>query len=250
MKIRIIVPTREHEDNFYSHTALGRSLSLHPKLLDLDHKVEVMIFGKRAKRAFGKEVVPLPILFNVAIEQAKHDPAALLFVHDDIEIIDFFWTYHLVEGLQKWDMVGLAGNMRRNRMQSAWHNDGEDLRRGDWGMQSGACMMSSTARSVAATNHIGEGGTRVMCFGPINRQVYFLDGMFLGIHSDTFHRYGIKFDEQFAFHFYDMDLCRQFEAHSLLMGTIGISVRHEDNDSYNNTEWEETYPKYRKKWAT
>ena len=109
--------------------------------------------------------------------------------------------------------------------------------------------MSSTAKSLAATSHIGAGAKRVLCFGPINRQVFFLDGMFIGVHSDTFHRYGIKFDEQFAFHFYDLDLCRQFEKHSLNMGTIGIAVRHEDNDSYNCREWKKTYPLYRKKWG-
>src|ERR1019366_5028979 len=241
-------PTRELDESYDTHTALGRSLSLCPKLLDLDHKVERRVFGLTSKRALGADIIPLPKLFNIAIEEAKDDPAILVFIHDDIEMLDFFWPYHLVDGLEKFDMVGLAGNSQRTAKQAAWGSLGEDIYTSNWRHFSGTVAMANTDKSDVNRGCIGRGGVRIFCFGPCYKEVKFLDGLFMAVHSDTFHKHDIRFDEQFAFHFYDMDLCRQMEVAGLRMGTVGITLVHDDNNSYSDPSWAQTYEKYMKKW--
>ncbi len=236
-KIRLILPTRELEENYDTHTPLGRSLSLCPKLLMEHHPVERRIFGLGTKRAlFGQDIVGLARMFNIAIRESATDPAILVFMHDDIEMRDFFWPYHVVDGLQHFDMIGLAGNTRRTARQSSWGAIGEDLTRVDREHHSGTVAHQSAF------------GLRINHFGPSHVECKFLDGLFLAVHSETLLRHGIFFDERFEFHFYDMDLCRQFETHGLRMGTWGISVVHNDNGSYASLEWKEGYEKYIEKW--
>src|SRR5579863_8993660 len=103
MKLRLILPTRELEQNYDTHTPLGRSLSLCPKLLTAHHSVERRLFGMNAKRQLGADIIGLPRLFNIAIREAESDPAILVFMHDDIEMRDFFWPQHVVDGLAKFD---------------------------------------------------------------------------------------------------------------------------------------------------
>jgi len=236
MKLRLILPTRELEENYDTHTPLGRSLALCPALLADQYPVERRLFGMHAKRALGAEIIGLPKLFNIAIREAQDDPAILVFMHDDIEMRDFFWPHHVVQGLEKFDMIGLAGNVRRTARQASWGSIGGDLRLVDRGNHSG---------TVA---HASEFGVRVNHFGPSHMECKFLDGLFLAVNSETLLRHGIFFDERFEFHFYDMDLCRQMEVAGLTMGTWGISVVHNDNGSYANLEWKEGYLKYIEKW--
>jgi GT2 family glycosyltransferase len=172
----------------------------------------------------------------------------MVFIHDDIEMLDFFWTYHVVDALTKYDMVGLAGNSQRTHRQAAWGSVGGDIRTGNRDYFSGTVAMKNTNKSDVSRGCIGKGGVRIFCFGPCDKKVVFIDGLFMAAHSDVFHKHKIRFDEQFAFHFYDMDLCRQFEKKNLTVGTVGISVLHDDNNSYDDPSWEKTYAKYMKKW--
>jgi hypothetical protein len=64
-------------------------------------------------------------------------------------------------------------------------------------------------------------------FGPPGKAVKLLDGFFLAVRSETLLSKGIRFDESFDFHFYDMDFCRQAEQHGLRMGTWTLSAIHE-----------------------
>ena len=43
---------------------------------------------------------------------------------------------------------------------------------------------------------------------------------------------GLRFDPQFAFHFYEMDFCRQAELKGLRLGTWPISIVHESGGAY------------------
>jgi len=48
------------------------------------------------------------------------DPAILVFVHDDVYLCDFFWRGRLREAVERFDIVGLAGNRRRMPRQPSW----------------------------------------------------------------------------------------------------------------------------------
>ena len=55
-------------------------------------------------------------------------------------------------------------------------------------------------------------------------------------------------DEQFEFHFYDMDFCRQAEVKGVTMGTIPLSLMHESGGNFSSEAWKQGYQKYIQKW--
>jgi len=76
-----------------------------------------------------------------------------------------------------------------------------------------------------------------------------LDGVLLTVCKRTFTQHNIRFDEQFKFHFYDMDICRQFERAGLRMGTYSVSVIHQSGGNFGTPEWAAGYKDYLKKWG-
>jgi hypothetical protein len=85
-------------------------------------------------------------------------------------------------------------------------------------------------------------------FGPVLQQCKLLDGVLLAAKRKTFHEQNISFDTRFKFHFYDMDICRQFEMNNISMGTIGLSVIHASGGAFGIPEWREAYNIYINKW--
>ena len=55
----------------------------------------------------------------------------------------------------------------------------------------------------------------LLFYGPSMQEVDFLDGLMLACKSRVLHEKGIRFDERFDFHFYDLDFCRQAEARGM-----------------------------------
>jgi len=84
-------------------------------------------------------------------------------------------------------------------------------------------------------------------YGPSPRKVKLLDGMFLAVRSETLLKYNIHFDENFLFHFYDLDLSRQFELYNLSIGTWPISVIH-SGTGHLTESWESQRMYYMQKW--
>ena len=76
-----------------------------------------------------------------------------------------------------------------------------------------------------------------------------MDGVLLSVKKVTFEKHGIKFDERFDFHFYDLDLCRQAEQHGVRMGTIPFGIIHESEGYLRTPSWKENYQKYLAKWG-
>jgi GT2 family glycosyltransferase len=90
---------------------------------------------------------------------------------------------------------------------------------------------------------------KICTYGPSGQEVKLLDGLMLVAHSETLIRHRLQFDEQFPFHFYDMDLCRQAEAQGVKMGTWPISVVHESAGNFRSESWQQGYAQYLKKWG-
>ncbi len=224
MKIRIVTATREPADRFATHTALGRSLAL-SRGPSID------------TRLFPSNSAGLPTCYNIALREAASDHAILVFIHDDVEIIDYFWTEHVRAGSVAFDLIGLAGNTRRLPGQCGW-----------------AFIEAAGPRDMpylsGTIGHEDEHGRYPNVFGPTHREVKLLDGVMLACHSETLIKHDIRFDEAFDFHFYDLDLCRQFEQKGLHMGTWGISMVHASRGRYGSQEWEAGRRKYFAKWDT
>ena len=222
VKIRIVTATRVPVENFYTHTALGRSLT--------------QLRGPSVqKRIFGQNTKGLPEVYNTAIREARYDPAILVFIHDDVEIVDFFWQDHIRLGLKRFDMIGLAGNTRREPWQQSWAFLDENYER--------CATLSGTI------GHDGLTGRYQNYFGESFEPVVLLDGVMLACASSLLFDYSIFFDERFDFHYYDMDICRQFERAGLTMGTWGISMVHSSPGRYLTPEWKAAQAKYFEKWG-
>jgi hypothetical protein len=225
VNLRVVTATREPTDRFWTHTALGRSLTLLARPF------------RAPTRLFGENSAGLPTVYNVALREAVTFPAILVFVHDDVEIIDHFWEEHIAQGLRQFDLIGLAGNTRRVPNQCGWAFVDEGGERDD-------PYLSGTI------GHESQYGRYPNVFGPSHREVKLLDGVMLACKSETLVTNGIQFDEAFDFHFYDLDMCRQFEAKGLRMGTWGVSMVHSSRGRYGSPEWLANRERYFAKWGS
>ena len=60
----------------------------------------------------------------------------------------------------------------------------------------------------------------------------------------------VLFDENFDFHFYDLDLCRQAEQRGLRMGTWPLPIIHESGGDMHDSAWRSAYSRYIDKWGS
>ncbi|MHB8813004.1 MAG: glycoside hydrolase family 99-like domain-containing protein [Steroidobacteraceae bacterium] len=223
-RIRVVCATREDRDGFFSATALGKSLNLHRP-----SEVEVRLFPRNGQG--------LPTVYNTAIAESARDDVILLFVHDDIHLCDFHWAERLREALSAFDVVGLAGNRRRVPRQPGWRFIDEKL-------------TSDSRDNLSGKVGHGNGypAASISAWSPSGQNVKLLDGLFLAARSRTLQSKGLRFDERFEFHFYDLDFCRQAEQAGLRMGTWPISVIHESAGKFAGDGWQRGYESYLEKW--
>ncbi|HEV2442514.1 MAG TPA: glycosyltransferase [Steroidobacteraceae bacterium] len=225
MKVRIVCATRAARESFAGATALGKSLSLlRPAGVEL--------------RLFAGNTSGLPSIYNTAIDESAADPAILLFIHDDVHLCDFHWTDTLNAALEQFAIVGVAGNRRRVARQPGWRFLDERFTR-------------DRRENLSGTVGHGNGfpAERVDVYGPSRQPVSLLDGVMLGVKSETLHAGKLRFDEQFDFHFYDLDLCRQAERAGISMGTCAVSLIHESKGGFGGEGWRRGYERYLQKWG-
>ena len=223
-KIKLVIATRESESDFFEKTALGRSLSIYKyPFLEI--------------RLFPNNTIGLPSLYNIAISESINDPAILVFIHDDVHILDYFWVSQMLDALEQFDVVGLAGNKRRVAKQPAWAFIDNKF---TWDNSENLSGIVGHGKGFPPEN--------LAIFGPPRQEVLLLDGLMLIVDSVTLMQNNIIFDEQFDFHFYDLDFCRQLEQKGLKMGTWSISVIHESGGNFGSEGWSRGYQKYIEKW--
>jgi hypothetical protein len=226
MKIKVIVATRSKESEFFETTALGQSLKHSmPSYVDV--------------RLFSENTLGLPLLYNAAIEECTEEPAVLVFVHDDLYLLDYFWSSRVLEGLAHFDLIGLAGNKRRLPKQPSWAFSSHELQ---WDEVQHLSGLLAHGRSFLPE--------QMGIYGPSRQAVKLLDGVFFAIRSQTLIDNCIRFDEQFNFHFYDVDFCRQLEYHGLRMGTWDIAAQHRSTGAFFSESWRHAYMKYLMKWGS
>jgi GT2 family glycosyltransferase len=223
-KIRFVVASRHDKAGFLNESALGLS-----RLVLSQNDIEARLFADNRRG--------LPAVYNQAIEESKKDPAILVFVHDDLWILELFIRDKLTTGLKKFDLIGLAGSVIRRSNQPGW-------------MFKNMAMEKAQPSELSGT--VGHGKRlppdRVSVYGPTPMQVKLLDGLFLACSSQLLIEYNLRFDTRFQFHFYDLDLCRQFELKGLRVGTWPISVSHQSGGQFDD-KWEAGCRAYFEKWG-
>lgn len=188
---------------------------------------------------FPENKTGLSEIYNLAIDRFSGEDCILIFAHDDIHLTDFFWMHSVFNGLHHFGVVGCAGNVSRVPFQPAWSFKNLNFEWDDTQNLSGI---------------VGHGKQfppeELSVFGPPFRQVKLLDGLLLAAFGRTLKNSNLRFDEQFNFHFYDMDFCRQAERLGVSMGTIPLSIVHESGGAFGSEEWKRLYKKYIEKWGS
>jgi GT2 family glycosyltransferase len=225
MKIRIVCATRVERAQFATDTLLGRSLALYPFPF-----VELRLFPTNSRG--------LPECYNTAIDEARADPATLLFVHDDVHLLDFFWPDRLLTGLRAAQVVGVVGCRRRRPGQVSWRY-ADDLR-----------TPETTDNLSGAIAHGGAWpADAVSYYGPIGVAVQLLDGVLMAADSRALIAAGVRFDERFDFHFYDLDFCRECTRKGLAISTVPLPIVHGSGGNYRSPSWSRAREAYFAKWG-
>jgi hypothetical protein len=223
--VKVVCATRESPERFYTATATGRSLALY-RVAPRD----VLLFANNTRG--------LPAVYNEAIASCALEPAVLVFVHDDVHLCDFYWQSKLLQGLARFDVVGLAGNKRRVPRQPAWAFVDDKF---TWDAREHLSGVVGHGKAFPPSN--------LSIFGQPGQQVKLLDGVFLAARSSVLIERGVRFDERFAFHLYDMDFCRTCEEAALQLGTWSISLIHESGGNFGSASWRAGYAAYLDKWG-
>jgi GT2 family glycosyltransferase len=221
--LHLIVATRKTMQEFVETTPLGKSYSR----ANFDKSMHLHL---SAENKDG-----LPTVYNRLIREELRDHQAV-FLHDDVWLDDLFFSWHLQSALRTFDVVGLAGNQRLLPDAPAWHvNDQSEI---DNGYLSGIVCHGS-----------GPLGSPTV-FGLTPAPVQLLDGVLIAARVSALLDSGVRFDERFNFHFYDLDFSRRANAAGLKVGTWPIAVTHVSGGGFNSPEWNQGLELYRKKWAS
>ena len=219
MNLRLISATRQSDSTFYTKTLLGRSLR-NPAHRELKHSV-----------AFSN-TRGLAEVYNTALD--LHQETLLLFCHDDIALPPKPLETLLQRSLTRFDIIGLAGN-RRDQEHVAWHVRPDGL---GWDFP---YLRGITLAGTPADPHKN-------VWGLSDVTVALIDGAFIGIKRERLIEKGIRFDEQFQFHFYDLDFCRQARAKELDIGVISLDCIHKSGGQFGDDAWMMEARRFCKKW--
>jgi hypothetical protein len=154
----------------------------------------------------------LPVCYNSVLDDCAGSDVIIVFAHDDLTIGDLFLREKLAFAFERqgYAITGVAGS-------SQFKTTPDDLLT-KW------CQPPDTAWSGAVEHALPNGLKYMTSYGPTPCRCVVLDGLFLAVDNK---RIGaLRFDEQFAFDFYDVDFCLQAHCAGLTLGTIGMYVSH------------------------
>jgi GT2 family glycosyltransferase len=221
--IDIITATRLSEKDFWQNSPLGLSL----RRLAYDQRLVTHV-------AFENHC-GLPEIYNSHLLRGG-DNDLIVFVHDDVWIDDYFFADRIIDGLETFDVIGVAGNRRRVEYQPAWAFVDLDFTWDDRANLSGAV--------AHGTSPCGP----VSYFGKVPTDCELLDGLLLASKKSVLNSKGVAFDRRFSFHFYDMDFCRSARQRGLRLGTWAICLTHQSGGAFGSPQWHDSYCNYIEKW--
>ncbi len=220
----IVSASRERSGAFSESTLLGRSIGR----LSVDERIEVCIEPENS--------AGLSRIYNRQICEANRKKI-LLFVHDDVWLDDCFICDRLERALHDFDVVGVAGNTRRVERQPSWSY-----------ISGPPFVIDARSNLSGVVAHGAAPGAGLNRYGAAGRGCVLLDGLFLAARCGSLLDSGVKFDERFDFHFYDMDFCRSAERAGLRLGTWPIAVTHASKARFGTPAWRSALQVYREKW--
>lgn len=174
----------------------------------------------------------LATLYNRFLDDHAAADALAVFAHDDVSIEDVFVREKLTIGADRFVVQGLAGaasfDVQSRFPQTVW-------------------VRAPRQHLSGAVEHpASDGGTGWTSYGPTPRPCIVLDGLFLAV---DLQRIGsVRFDEQFPFHFYDLDFCLAVHRASLPLGTVNVHAHHRSGGDFTSPAFFEAQGRFRDKW--
>ena len=170
-------------------------------------------------------------VYNSFINNDLYKNSILLFVHDDVELLDPF----LVEKLNNspYIVTGLAGTKVCNLDEEhlAWH------------------LCSKKENYVGEVMHCSNNNYWTTVFGPTKQRTLIIDGLFISINVEKIKNTQARFNENFKFHHYDMSFCLECNKNKVSVGVLPIHVVHHGlGDSMLSSEWKESNEIFKKEY--
>lgn len=230
--VALCVVTRLSRADFVARSLLARSLRSVPQ-------AQMPRIELHADNAPPNPVLGLGEIYDRVLRQAR-DGDAVVFVHDDAYLHDWFFADRVREALQRFDVVGVAGNRA------------PDLAQPSWALRFDAALVplgwqDRTALS-GAVGHGDPAAPPVDLYGPTPAACGLLDGVFLAVDVSRARGAGVSFDSRFRFHCYDLDFCRTAAAAGLRVGTWPIAVTHASAGNFASPAWQAEAAVYLQKW--
>lgn len=216
-KLLIATCTKAKTDKEFEQRPIFNSLK---KQYENNSKIEFFIF-KDNKAGLSQ-------CYNQILNDENHANKTVLFVHDDVELEDIFLYEKLINS--PYTITGLAGAKSFNKKADhlAWHICANNDMVGE------VCHMSKD-KQVFTTK-----------FGPTNSRSLTLDGLFLSCKIKELREKNVSFDENFAFHHYDISFCLRANQQKISCGVLPIHVVHHGlGDSMLTQEWAEANAKFK-----
>lgn len=239
-RLRLVTATRLSKERFPSESLLCQSLNQFPA--ELLPELRVAYENREGLSSlYNREMELCPPTHNLAL------------VHDDVFLHDVFLQARLSDALTRSDIVGLAGSAGTDEDDPSWALAfSPELAALGWHQSprvrlSGAVSHTSTR---TAPHDYWAPKQAVSYYGQTPASVTVLDGVFLAMHPSTVLAHGVRFDEQFQFHCYDTDFCRNARRHGLTLSTWPISATHASGGNYESEGWREAARRYRRKWTS
>jgi GT2 family glycosyltransferase len=231
--VRVVSATQLTAEDFLRSSPLGQSMQR------LAHDKRVCLAVAFENSAGLSEV------FNRALALSdESEPDVLVFCHDDVRIDDIYLVDHVISGLNHFDVIGVAGAKARQKCQLVWAGVVDNYDPSTFVSLQDDGLLSGAVGSLAIDGRRG-----VDYFGPTASACELLDGVFFAARRSTLLKHQVFFDQQFKFHFYDLDFCRTARSMGLRLGTWPISVTHEYKTAgYFSSDWRNAAILYSAKW--
>ena len=152
-----------------------------------------------------------------------------IFAHDDIQIFDEDWISKIINGLEKYDIVGIAGGRFFDPMHGMW------------------APSLSPIFSSGAVAHATEGNKFVFTNYGLEKEVLTIDGCLIAMKSITAKK--LQWKAYNKFHFYDIAFCLDAHKFGYKLGVVPIGIKHKSMGNYN-TNWGKALHDFRNDYGT
>jgi len=193
------------------------------------------LYGYNNLKVFYNNKKPLlEVLLSVKKECASHGrPPNVVFMHDDLHIVDIDFREKIIAGFEIFDYFGVRGSNMMLVDNPRWHQTPVCNRKSNHGLM----------------EHQTPNGQRYMtAFGPYPAACPIFDGVFMAFKWDVFKE--LKNVPEFdGFHLYDIELCTQAWDKGYKGGVMGIHLFHESRgEGILTDDWNKYAKVYSDRW--